>query len=132
MLDYLWGTVQPARANVCKAVQERKQELNEEGKPEFLAKMNTLGNTSNTKEEVKKNSNAQKDKRDQPTKTNHVEGTQNETVYKSGRVNDDSYEIEAVLSPRKEYRKWMYEVKWLGHVETTWVTYKNLLGAARE
>ena len=51
-----------------------------------------------------------------------------EKVHESGRINEDSYEFEAVLSARKEDRKWMYEVKWLGHVETTWVTYKNLLG----
>ena len=44
-------------------MQEPNQELNEEGKPAFLAKMNTLGNISNAKEEVKKNSNAQKDKK---------------------------------------------------------------------
>ena len=114
-------------------MQEPNQELNEEGKPEFLAKMNTLGNMSNAKEEAKKNSNAQKDKKkDQPTKTNHVEGTQNEKVRKLECVNDDSYEIEAVLFARKDDTKWMYEVKWLGHVETTWVTYKNLLGASCE
>ena len=95
--------------------------------------MNTLGNTSNAKEEVKKNSNAQKDKKNnQPMKTNHVEGTQNEKVHNLGHVNDDSYEIEAVLSARKDDTKWMYDFNWLGHVETTWVTYKNLLGASRE
>ena len=61
-----------------------------------------------------------------------MEGTENEKVHKSGRVNDDSYEIEAVLSARKEDMKLMYEVKWLGHDETTWVTYKNLSGGSRE
>ena len=95
--------------------------------------MNTLGNTSNANEEAKKNSNAQKDKKNnQPMKTNHVEVTQNEKIHKSGRVNGDSYEIEAVLSARMEDRKWMYEVKWLGHVETTWVTLNNLSGGSRE
>ena len=114
-------------------MQEPNQEINEEGKQDFLSKMNTLGNTSNAKEEVKENSNAQKDKKNnQPTKTNHVEGTKNEKVHKSGRVNDDSHEIEAVLSTRKKDGKWMYEVKWLGHVETTWVTFKKLSGGSRE
>ena len=105
---------------------ERNQELDEKGKQEFLAKTKTLDNTSNANEEAKKNSNAQKDKKTyQPTKTIHVEGTPNEKVHTSGRVNDDSYEIEAVLSARKKDGKWMYEVKWLGHVETTWVAYKT-------
>ena len=46
--------MQPVRANVCKAVQEPNQELNEEGKSEFLSKINTPGNTSNAKEDVNK------------------------------------------------------------------------------
>ena len=113
-------------------MQERNQELNKEGRQDFLAKLNTLGNMSNVKEKVRKNSNAQKEKKKKPLKTNHVEGTHNEKVHKSARVNNDSCKIEAVLSARKEDRKWMYEVKCLGHVETTWVTYKNLLGGYRE
>ena len=114
-------------------MQEPNQELNEEGRSEFVSKMNTLGNTSNAKEEVKKNSNAQKDKKNnQPMKTNYVEGTQNEKVHKSGRVNDDSHEIEAVLSARKKDRKWMYEVKCLGHVGFTWVTFNKLPGGSRK
>ena len=114
-------------------MQEPNQELNEEDRSEFISKMNTLGNTSNAKEEVKKNSNAQKDKKNnQPRKTNHVEGTQNEKVHKSGRVNDDSHEIEAVLSARKKDGKWMYEVKCLGHVGFTWVTFNKLSGGSRE
>ena len=115
-------------------MQEPNQELNEEDRSEFISKMNTLGNTSNAKEEVKKNSNAQKDnKNNQPRKTNHVEGTQNEKVHKSGRVNDDSHEKnETVLSARKKDGKWMYEVKWLDHVETTRVTFNKLSGGSRE
>ena len=114
-------------------MQEPNQELNEEGRSEFVSKMNTLGNTSNAKEEVKKNSNAQKDKKNnQPMKTNHVEGIQNEKVHKSGRVNDDSHEIEAVLSARKKDGKWMYEVKCLGHVGFTWGTFNKILEGFRE
>ena len=79
----------------------------------------------------RKNSNAQKDKtKDQATKIDHVEETQNKKVYKSGCINDDSCEIEPVLSTRNNDTKRMYEFKWLGHVETTWVPYKNLLGAS--
>ena len=65
-------------------------------------------------------------------KTNCLEGTQNEKVNKSCRVNDDSHEIEAVLFARNKDGKWMYEVKWLGHDGFTWVTFNELSGGFRE
>ena len=94
------------------------------GYPFFMLKMSLLKNTHLG--EKGKESREQEQKR-----LRNEMRLKNEKVHKSGRVNDDSHEIEAVLSARKNDGKWMYEVKCLGHIGFTWVTFNKLSGGSR-
>ena len=100
--------------------------------------MKSLDAMSNAKEEHeekkekgKKNSKAQKDKKKgQATKTKNVMEIEDEMIHGSEYVNDQTYEVEAVNSARKNYGKWEYGVKWVGYDEIDWVPYGNLVGEA--
>lgn len=50
--------------------------------------------------------------------------------FKKRKVDEDVYQVERVLSMRKQKGKLEFEIKWLGYEETTWEPKTNLQGEA--